>query len=80
MGSVKDWALPMITSNDEILNQAARDNNLLTVKDLLSKWTGTEYKDGLLCSYPCYIYYISYIDNKFYITEWKNGQLAFKIL
>jgi len=59
----------MITSNDEILNQAARDDKLLTVKDLLSKWTGTEYKDGLLCSYPCYIYYISYIDNKFYITE-----------
>lgn len=37
----------MITS-DELLYQAARDGNLKIVEDLLSKGTGTRYKDGVL--------------------------------
>lgn len=34
-------------SNDELLYEAVRDGDLAKVKELLSKGTGTEYKDGV---------------------------------
>jgi hypothetical protein len=40
--------LSLMITSDELLYQAARDGNLKIVEDLLSKGTGTRYKDGVL--------------------------------
>ena len=56
----------MSVSNEELLFNAAESGDLVKVKDLLSKGTGTEYKDGvsklIIYYYPCYGYIIN-IDN-----------------
>ena len=51
----------MSASNDELLFIAAMDGKLAKVKELLSKGTGTGYRNKV--SYESYVYYYNSVDD-----------------